>query len=114
MVPRLGSTALHERLRERHHDIRIGRLSVLFEQHRANQPNDSGKTRTTSGRRFTSLLSRSRGLVPCNLLRCCSAESRLLRPPYLDVGEFVLKALLCQFEIVTDLHVEIKFWRPAR
>jgi hypothetical protein len=25
-----------------------------------------------------------------------------------------LKALLCQFEIVTGLHVEIKFWRPAR
>jgi hypothetical protein len=43
-----------------------------------------------------------------------AAKSRLLRPPCLDVGEFVLKALLCQFEIVTGLHVEIKFWRSAR
>jgi hypothetical protein len=89
----------------------------LFEQHRANQPNDSGfigEDATTSARCFTFLLSRSSGLVPCNLLRCCSAKSRLSQPPCLDVGEFVLKALLCQFEIVTGLHVEIKFWRSAR
>ena len=89
----------------------------MFEQHRANQPNDSGfigEDASTSARRFTSLLSRSSGLVPCNLLRRYSTKSRLLRPPCLDVGEFVLKALLCQFEIVTGLHVEIKLWRSAR
>jgi hypothetical protein len=33
-----------------------------------------GKMPTTSARRLTSLLSRSNGLVLCNLLRCCSGE----------------------------------------
>jgi hypothetical protein len=89
----------------------------LLEQHCANQANDGGfigEDANYVGAAFTSLLSRSSGLAPCNLLRCCLAKSRLLRPPCLDVGEFVLKALLCQFEIVTGLHVEIKFWRSAR
>src|SRR5205814_299832 len=35
-----------------------------------------GKMPTTSARRLTSLLSRSSGLVLCNLLRCCSGKSR--------------------------------------
>ena len=37
-----------------------------------------------------------------------------MRRHRLDLGEFVLKPLLCHFEIVTGLHVEEQFWRSAR
>ena len=37
-----------------------------------------------------------------------------MRRRRLDVGEFVLKALLRHLEIVADLHVEVYFWRSAR
>jgi hypothetical protein len=32
----------------------------------------------------------------------------------LDIGQFVLKASLRNFEIVADLHLEVQFWRSAR